>query len=121
MLLREELPSAKRGSTTWARSPRHPGRPGLLFQSTSNQKIYAYMHWHNETDQPFEWSYARSPGRKNMFKLLESGVQGSCGDARPSRLNNTTCTSRMVCLSHRSRAEGKTDEQEDRYRYGASR
>jgi hypothetical protein len=21
------------------------------------EKIYAYMHWHNETDQPFEWSY----------------------------------------------------------------
>ena len=21
------------------------------------EKIYAYMHWHNETDQPFKWSY----------------------------------------------------------------
>jgi hypothetical protein len=32
-----------------------PGQP--LSLADREEKICAYMHWHNETDQPFEWSH----------------------------------------------------------------
>jgi hypothetical protein len=32
-------------------------RGSFTSQQDLQEKIYAYMHWYNETDQPFEWSY----------------------------------------------------------------
>ena len=68
------------------------------------EKIYAYMHWHNETDRPFEWSYRpKSWSQKHVQTSGERSYAGG-GSLPATRYHGSLLPFFCVAMAHGVRA-----------------